>query len=116
MKINLSPRHVTSLNQGLSSLAPLGWGVERPWERGCHHNWHLGHFLQLPQLSDFFLKKLAFLVFLQFFVFYSRISWNGDVDDLGLCCLLVNEDNVLLLLLLLLLFVVVVTETYSVLV
>ena len=30
MTINLSPRHVTSLNQGLSSLAPLGWGDEGP--------------------------------------------------------------------------------------
>ena len=39
-------------------------------------------------------KKMVVLYFLQFFVSYSRISWNGDVDDLGLNCLLINEDNV----------------------
>ena len=52
------------------------------------------HFLQLPQLSYFFPKKLVLLYFLRLCVFFSRISWNGDVDDLSLHCLLTNEDNV----------------------
>ena len=39
----------------------------------------------------FFPRKL---VLNQSFVFYSRISWNGDVDDLGLHCLLIHEVNV----------------------
>lgn len=31
--INLSPGKVTMLNQGLSSLTPLGWEDKRPWEQ-----------------------------------------------------------------------------------
>ena len=39
-----------------------------------NHNWRNRHFLQLPQLSYFFSKKLVLLYFLQFLFFYSCIS------------------------------------------
>ena len=51
-------------------------------------------FYMCISFSHSLTKKMVVLYFLQFFVFYSRISWNGDVDDLGLHCLLINEDNV----------------------
>ena len=45
----LSGRHVTSLNQGLSSLTPFGVGDERPWER---------------EILTAFLPSPTFLVFI----------------------------------------------------